>query len=61
VFTTDGLSREIEKCHQNITLFEKAANEERAKIEEYKVMIEHLREKNDALEAAASRIHIVTE
>lgn len=44
-YDIDGLLRGIAACKANIETFEQAIQNERERIKEYKIMIDHLKEK----------------
>ena len=44
-YDIDGLTRGIDACKRNIETFEQAIEKERQTIKEYKIMIDHLKEK----------------
>ena len=46
-YDIDGLLRGIAACKQNIEVFEQAIAKERETIKEYKIMIDHLKEKSE--------------
>lgn len=61
MFSTEALEAGIEKCKQNIQIFEDAIDKERETIKHYYELIGKLQEKKRIHDEAAQNIHIEVE